>query len=1076
LTPEQTRNHRDLLELVSAGTAEMYLAACDIRNSDPKPAAATMAVGNFLREVDGAVRAVLTPYETAIVDDATDAGHAAKISVIQTVLGVDDDDENIVRWKRFTKKNDSNHLIKYAHRRGLSGVRPFDAAFEALCADFDSVLGFVLDRLRANAAKITEKLRAIVAIVTPTRADLRTLRNNVPTAPFIFDRLLTEALPSAWIDGLLRDGFFADPPAGATTSASMMAARLAKTDLLRARAIISALPDIDDAFAGNAVIEVLLAGDDLDAPTFEKTLRWVSSPSFADSAVHLYPQFLTLLTYLTERTKNDKAFQLVEALTELRPPSAQSQSLFRDADALLGSNEYNEVLGAAISQLLATDAVKLVQLMTERLERIIDFTLDPPIATPGGLEDLSSSWLPTFEGADVHLYSIKGALLKRLAEAVASVAENKPDLIPALALFFHGRAYRAFRRLEAYLLLKAGCPAQALVDALLSDSRNYYSIAPLPEFGELLRAAFPAALPAMQETVLAMIVSDYDRMLIAADEIESDDLKREENHVQHYLTLLDGYLPVLYASRLEQLNAKLGPLPTPAPPSSDVLSTFGPVLPWTAEEFRGWTPAELASRLATTPYTYGGGSLLRDAIAEDPKRYERALNVFDALEPSYLRSTVSGFALALTSGKPFDWVAALSFCFRALGRRDAREQIGEENRSDWSAVRTETCKLIASGGDERFAQFDRDAYPIILAILDRILTDEQCPDDEPHDLDGQLSRTFVDARANALRALLYTLHRFRPDQKDVALDERNGVRVNPEAADLLRRFFAQPDVAIHTEAGKHFDFLCRFDRTFARTVVDLIFPSTSDPDLARRAAWQTFITVTPATFYAHDLLGAQYAFALREWPVDETPRGNPNFSYAKAIATQALRLFVHGRFSIDADLALLYARLGDEAAASALVRLAEAMTYPESGINEPELARFQAFWTWRSDRIVSAPADHISELKAYGSIFCAARMPEATALRELEAVLRLSGGAIEPSHRILPCLRAVSEGGLLVALRCLVLLVEGGSAVGNLYYWADDIRAVLLRAGAAGGDVEKLAHEIASRLTAKRLFGFDTLF
>jgi hypothetical protein len=1076
LTPEQTRIHRDLLELVSAGAAEVYLAACDIRNRDPKPPAATMAVGHFLREVDGAVRAALTPYETAIVDEETDAGHAAKISVIQTVLGVNDDDEHIVRWKRFTKKNDTNHLIRYVHRRGLSGVRPFDAAFEALCADFDNVLGFVLDRLRTNAAKITEKLRAIVAIITPTSADLRTLRNNVPAAPFIFDRLLTKALPPAWIDGLLRDGFFADPPAGATASAAMMAARLAKTDLPRARAIISALPDIDDAFSGNAVIEVLLAGDDVDASIFEKTLRWVKSPSFADSAVHLYPQFSKLLTHLAERANNNKAFQLVEALTELRPPSAQSQSLFRDADALLDSNEYNEVLGAAISHLLATDGVELMQLMTERLERAIGFTFDPPIATRGGLEDLSSSWLPAFEGAGIHLYSIKGVLLKRLAEAVASVAENNPDLIPALALFFHGRAYRAFRRLEAFLLLKAGCSPQALVDALLGDARNYYSIVPLPEFGELLGATFPAASPAMQETVLAMIVGELDRMLIAADEIDLDDLKREEFRVQHYLTLLDGYLPALYASRLVQLNAKLGPLSAPTPPPSDEPSTFGPVLPWTAEEFSGWMPDELARRLATTPCKYGEGGLLRDAIAEDPKRYERALNLFDPLEPSYLRSIVSGFALALTTGKPFDWVAALLFCFRALERRDAREQIGEENRSEWSGVRTETCKLIASGGDERFVQFDRDAYPIILAILDRILTDEQCPDDEPHDLDGQLSRTFVDARANALRALLYTLHRFRADQKDVALDERNGVRVNPEAADLLRRFFAQPDVAIHTEAGEHFDFLCRFDRTFARTVVDLIFPSTNDPDLARRAAWQTFITVAPATFYAHDLLGAQYAFALREWPVDETPRGNPNFSYANAIATHALRLFVHGRFSIDADLAPLYARLGDEAAGSALFRLAEAMTYPGSGINEPELARFHAFWTWRRERFGSSPADHIGELRAYGSIFCAARIPEATALAELEAVLQLSGGAIEPSHRILPCLRDVSDAGLLAALRCLVLLVEGGSAVGNLYYWADDIRAVLLRAGAAGGDADKLAHEIASRLTAKRLFGFDTLF
>lgn len=137
-----------------------------------------------------------------------------RLPVIQTVLGVDDDEEQIALWKRFTKKNDPNHLIKYVRRRGLSAVRPFDAAFEAVCANFDNAVEFILVRFRANAAKIAERLRMIV---TPTPADLRILRNDVPAAPLIFDRLLTEALSPAWIDGLLRDGFFAGPPAGTTT-------------------------------------------------------------------------------------------------------------------------------------------------------------------------------------------------------------------------------------------------------------------------------------------------------------------------------------------------------------------------------------------------------------------------------------------------------------------------------------------------------------------------------------------------------------------------------------------------------------------------------------------------------------------------------------------------------------------------------------------------------------------------------------------------------------------------------------------------------------------------------------------
>lgn len=117
-------------------------------------------------------------------------------------------------------------------------MRVIDAGFQRLCSEFDTLLIFVLDRIRTIATKLAKRLNDILAITAPTPEDVKTLRNNVPSAPFIFDRLFAERLSANWIDALLTDGFFAEPPPGAAVNAAMFAMRLAANDPGRARAIL----------------------------------------------------------------------------------------------------------------------------------------------------------------------------------------------------------------------------------------------------------------------------------------------------------------------------------------------------------------------------------------------------------------------------------------------------------------------------------------------------------------------------------------------------------------------------------------------------------------------------------------------------------------------------------------------------------------------------------------------------------------------------------------------------------------------------------------------------------------------
>jgi hypothetical protein len=124
---------------------------------------------------------------------------------------------------------------------------------------------------------------------------------------------------------------------------------------------------------------------------------------------------------------------------------------------------------------------------------------------------------------------------------------------------------------------------------------------------------------------------------------------------------------------------------------------------------------------------------------------------------------------------------------------------------------------------------------------------------------------------------------------------------------------------------------------------------------------------------------------------------------------------------------------------------------------------------------VEVPAEHTEEIQSFGAWFCTNKLPEPWALLELKNALTLTGGAIHPSHQILKCLRKITDG-LPGALGYLILLAHGRAATHNLYYWDEDLRALLVRANDHGGTLAVTTREIASRLTARRLVGYDDLF
>lgn len=707
-TPEQERIHRDLTELISSGIADLYYDACAIRNSVVRPRAAALQIGHLFREIDSAVRAVLTtPAPPNAKKSNGDEGHVANVAAVLKVLELEETDERAALWKQFSNKKDPWHLTNFAHRRALGGVRVIDADFQRLCSEFDRLLIFVLDRIRTIATKLAKKLNEILAIAAPTPEDVKTLRNNVPSAPFIFDRIFAERLSANWIDALLADGFFAEPPPGAAVNAAMFAMRLAANDPGRARAILEQLPVVDDVFMANAyivTIQKLPAGAYGDL--FTKVLAWIEGPGFGESGAHLYIQFSKLIEHVGSCNDAARVVALTGALTVLSAPAADTERFFRDPDSLLDAEEYDAVLAATVDALYARDPQSLVTLLYDRLETTLGIEFPEAGTRPSGDEDSSEAWLASFDDPAIHTYSIKQVLAKRLAEALVRAYDADPAQLAALARALRARRFRVFTRLEAYLLLHAGDTGSALADAFVAEARHFWSYSPPLEFAELLRRRYPQLDEPHQKQIREYITAGLDPSTVSED-ASGDDLRElGERRQINYLSLLSGYLPVELDSQLAQLNEIYGPSTHLVADVREPAHAIGPESPWTDEQLRSFSATELAQTLNAQPYAYGPSEQLRRAIADEPARFVAALDAFDHLEPGYVRSVIMGFSLALRQAKPFDWLAVIAFADRLLMRADATNSASDA-AGDWSRVRYEICTLLTDGTSNHYPRFER---------------------------------------------------------------------------------------------------------------------------------------------------------------------------------------------------------------------------------------------------------------------------------------------------------------------------------------------------------------------------------
>ena len=514
------------LELLGPGPAafyrDAYLVLEEVRAGRLVLPTATHIVGHLLRELEGAVRAVLyaqlvepppsvtaeppsevsperevrrgasgaappqagsfssplgLPGESPSLDSSCPQrkgpSHRDQIKAILGALGFSDDGPESREWLRIGPGDTALHGV--AHRNALNAPRELDEVFIATFDAMTQLLDAVLDRFAARYAAVYDQLDALLALETPTTGDVRRLYQELPNTPitlgYFFDRLVHPG----WLGPLEARGFFSAPPPpvvdadqGTGGYAHWFAAdyllRMAPLRPAEVAAILAKVPSTENIRVQGQLIDVMIALRPVDrvvmAPLVEAWVAEFGRRFWGDHA----PRFVLALLSDGEV---ELALSLAERLLEL-PLDWRSGMAPRAAEfgrVRERAWHLREAAESLFPALCRAAPVRTIEMLAAALDvhagrRAADADADAIVDQTAGLVDYSEYWAEGLGDSEQHeAADLRVLLTYMLHRALQQTGAEAPALLGEAVAVIRKHGARVLRRVEL----------STLVDLLRSD-------------------------------------------------------------------------------------------------------------------------------------------------------------------------------------------------------------------------------------------------------------------------------------------------------------------------------------------------------------------------------------------------------------------------------------------------------------------------------------------------------------------------------------------------------------------------------------------------------------------------------
>jgi hypothetical protein len=358
----------------------------------------------------------------------------------------------------------------------------------------------------------------------------------------------------------------------------------------------------------------------------------------------------------------------------------------------------------------------------------------------------------------------------------------------------------------------------------------------------------------------------------------------------------------------------------------------------------------------------GLGRELTSLVASEPTCFAEKADRFRQLDPTYVRSFISGVLGAAKQSKSFPWSPVFTLCRWVL--KQPREIPGRENYTldqdkDWLGTRAEIADLFSTGFKAGDAEIPFAHRTSVWRILKQ-LTDDPHPTPEDEERQGgsemdPATYSINTIRGEAMHALMrYALWVQRHVKEEKGEEEAAlGFEVMPEVRKTLDYHLdprRDPSLAIRSVYGQWLPWLIMIDQTWVEQNLPRIFPADENLRQLRDAAWDTYVRFNEAYTNIFEVLRGEYHRAIERLG-EERKRDGRNFHKPNQhLASHLMLLYGRGKLDLndpEGPLTRFYEKAPDKLCAHALWYIGCGLSEAKEDLPTAILEAVQNLWQRR---------------------------------------------------------------------------------------------------------------------------------
>ena len=934
--------------------------------------------------------------------------------------------------------------------------------------------------------------------IAPSDAELdqvAALATRLENRTYFFERLENPE----WVSALARRGAFADPPDPVPADEpgyvqlppwpeGRYLARMAPQAPDAVAAALEELPSSANPGVTRILLEAVTAlPDEQFRRLAPKTVEWITSTETTVFTGHFAEAAADAITRLARAGKVKQALTAagallwIERLSDASDGSPSDQIFTRTPEPVgrLSHWTYKRAVERILPDLVDSAGLESLKLLLEMLS--VAVKLSRRDDEPPNSDCHSYIWRPAIEDHPQNSdRGVRCLLVTAARDAAVRLARVSDVNLRAVVQLLEAGTL-VHRRIALHVLAVVPDGAEMVAERIAS--RDFFDEPRLKhEYAELLRSRLGEAPPDVRRTFLGWVLAGPDlesfRQRYSAASPE-DEVAYAECWKRDWLSIVADHLSGDEAKHYRELVTKHGEAKHP-----DFLSWTeswsGPETPLTPEDMQSMPAGEVVEFLASwqpgddtgprfEPSMEGLGRTFQAVVADRADDFAAVATRMQALDPTYVRSFLSGLEAAVRAGASFQWYQPILLMASVLEHpfvEREEDAPGFERDPGWSWTRGQAASLLQEGVADRNNRISFELREEVWGVLEPLTRD---PNPSPAYEAAEAGYSSMDPltlsintnRGKAMHATIAYALWCRRGLDARGIDTAAGFDLIPEVRTVLDEHLdpnTEPSLAVRAVYGNWLPWLILLDEGWAAANTAQILPS--DPELAdfRDAAWSTYVRWCQPYDPVYDMLQHEYEAAVERIPSEGADDAAGDERADAKLGEHLVTFYWRGRLQ-PSLLERWFELADDKLAARVMGFLGRSLNNSEGDIDAEVLQRIRQLWDSRLEAIASDPEAHQSEADAFASTFVSARLDDDWSLAGLEVTL-LGRGSRWSGHPVMARLAEIAAIKPAEATRCALQMLERTADDWDHLGWRDEVRDILAATDHAT-DPETLKHRKA---------------